>query len=61
MPVLWGSIVRHLLTAVAGALVGVGVTEPVATNFTQAAEPVLGGVLLYAIGQVWSIFDKTKK
>jgi hypothetical protein len=50
-----------LLTAVAGALVGVGVSEPAAADFTQAAEPVVGGILLYAIGQVWSIFDKTKK
>jgi hypothetical protein len=61
MPVFWGSIVRHLLTAVAGALVGVGVAEPAATDFVNAAEPVVGGILLYAIGQVWSIFDKTKK
>lgn len=61
MPVLYGSIIRHLLTAVAGALVGVGVAEPAAADFTQAAEPVVGGILLYAIGQVWSIFDKTKK
>ena len=61
MPVLYGSIIRHLLTAVAGALVGAGVSEPAATDFTQAAEPVVGGLLLYAIGQVWSIFDKTKQ
>lgn len=49
MPVLLGSVVRHLLTAVAGALVGVGVAEPAAADFTQAAEPVVGGLILYAL------------
>ena len=60
MPVLLGSVVRHLLTAVAGALVGVGVAEPAAEDFTQAAEPVVGGLILYALGQLWSIFDKKR-
>jgi hypothetical protein len=60
MPVLLGSVVRHLLTAVAGALVGVGVAEPAAADFTQAAEPVVGGLILYALGQIWSIFDKKR-
>jgi len=60
MPVLLGSVVRHLLTAVAGALVGVGVAEPAAADFTQAAEPVVGGLILYALGQLWSIFDKKR-
>jgi hypothetical protein len=60
MPVLLGSVVRHLLTAVAGALVGVGVAEPAAADFTQAAEPVVGGLILYAVGQIWSIFDKKR-
>jgi len=60
MPVLLGSVVRHMLTAVAGALVGVGVAEPAAADFTQAAEPVVGGLILYALGQIWSIFDKKR-
>ena len=60
MPVLLGSVVRHLLTAVAGALVGVGVAEPAVADFTQAAEPVVGGLILYALGQIWSIFDKKR-
>ena len=60
MPVLLGSVVRHLLTAVAGALVGAGVAEPAAADFTQAAEPVVGGLILYAVGQIWSIFDKKR-
>jgi uncharacterized membrane protein len=47
-----------LLTAVAGGLVTVGVAEPDAADFVATAEPVVGGVLLYAIAQVWSIFEK---
>ncbi len=58
MPILYRSIIRHLLTAVAGGLVTVGVAEPDAADFVATAEPVVGGVLLYAIAQVWSIFEK---
>jgi hypothetical protein len=61
MPVFLASIVRHLLTLAAGGLLTVGVSEADATNLVKAAEPVVGGALLYGIGQAWSLFDKRKK
>lgn len=56
-----GSIVRHLLTLVAGSLIGAGVSEHDATNLTQAAEPVVGGLIIYLLSQGWSFFDKKKR
>ena len=61
MSLLLGSVTRHLLTAIAGALMGAGISEPATADFTHAAEPVVGGLLLYAVGQLWSIFDKKPK
>jgi hypothetical protein len=61
MPVFLASIVRHLLTLAAGGLLAVGVSEADATNLVKAAEPVVGGALLYGIGQAWSLIDKRKK
>jgi hypothetical protein len=55
------SVVRHLLTLVAGGLIAVGVGERDAANLVQAAEPVVGGLLLYGMSQAWSWFDKRKK
>jgi len=40
---------------------GAGISEPATADFTHAAEPVVGGLLLYAVGQLWSIFDKKSK
>lgn len=61
MPMIIGSIVRHLLTALAGGLLGLGIEEAAATNLVEAATPVVSGALLYGIGQVWSIRDKKKR
>ena len=55
------SVVRHLLTLAAGGLIAIGVGERDAANLVQAAEPVVGGLLLYGMSQAWSWFDKRKK
>ena len=61
MPFFFGSILRHLLTLAAGGLLGLGVAEDDAHNLVKAAEPVLGGVVLYGISQAWSLVDSQKK
>lgn len=61
MPIILASIVRHLLTLVAGSLLTIGVSEADAHNLATAAEPVLSGAVLYGVSQVWSLKDKKKK
>ncbi len=60
MPILT-CVIRHLLTVAAGALMTVGVSEYDANNLVNAVEPIVSGVLLYSVGQSWSIFDKAKR
>jgi uncharacterized membrane protein len=60
MPII-KSVVRHLLTFAAGGLVVVGVSEHDSANLVNALEPVISGVLLYTIGQGWSLFDKQRQ
>lgn len=60
MPIIISSIVRHLLTLVAGGLLSVGVAQSDAENFANAAEPIASGVALYVLGQSWSLVDKKK-
>lgn len=61
MPVFLASIIRHLLTLAAGGLLAVGVNESDATNLVRAAEPVVGGVVLYGVGQAWSLIEKRRR
>lgn len=61
MPVIFASIVRHLLTLVAGGLLTIGVSEADASNLAQAAEPVVSGAVLYGVSQLWSLKDKKKR
>jgi hypothetical protein len=61
MPFFVASIVRHLLTLAAGSLLAIGVAEGDADNLVKAAEPVVGGAVLYGISQAWSLFDKKKR
>ena len=61
MPLFLASIIRHLLTLAAGGLLGIGITETDAQNLVTAAEPVVGGAVLYAASQAWSLFDKKKR
>ncbi len=48
-----GSLVRHVLTLAAGALVGKGLIE------SSAVEPVVGGAMA-VVGVAWSVFQKIK-
>lgn len=59
MPILT-CVIRHLLTVAAGALMTVGVSEYDANNLVNAVE-IVSGVILYSVGQSWSIFDKKKR
>lgn len=61
MSLFVASIIRHLLTLAAGGLLAIGVSEADAHNLIKAAEPVLGGAVLYLVSQVWSLFDKKKR
>lgn len=61
MPLFIASVIRHLLTLAAGSLLAVGVTEHDADNLVKAAEPVVGGAVLYGISQAWSLLDKKKR
>lgn len=61
MPVFLASLVRHLLTLAAGGLLTVGVSEADAHNLVRAAEPVVGGAVLYGVSQAWSLIDKKKR
>jgi len=60
MNAIIASVVRHLLTLLAGGLLAFGVSEGDAANLVKAVEPVVGGVILYLISQGWSLFDKKK-
>ena len=61
MPLIIASIIRHLLTLTAGGLLTVGVSEGDAQNLVKAAEPVIGGALLYGAAQAWSLVEKKKR
>lgn len=61
MPILLGSVIRHLLTLVAGSFLAVGVSEADAHSFAHAAEPVVSGAILYGASQAWSLFEKRKR
>lgn len=61
MPVFLASLIRHLLTLAAGGLLTVGVSEADAHNLVRAAEPVVGGAVLYGVSQAWSLLDKKKR
>lgn len=55
------SIVRHLLTLVAGSLLTIGVSEADTHNLAQAATPVVSGAVLYGVSQVLSIKNAKKR
>jgi hypothetical protein len=61
MEILIGSIVRHLLTLVAGSLLTIGVSEADTHQLAEAATPVVSGAVLYGVSQVWSFKDKKKR
>lgn len=56
-----GSVVRHTLTTLSGALLMIGVTPEQAGSFASSAEPVAMAVILYLGGLIWSFVEKKKK
>jgi hypothetical protein len=55
------SIVRHLLTLVAGSLLTIGISEADTQNLAQAATPVVSGAVLYGVSQVLSLKNAKKR
>ena len=61
MEIVIASVVRHLLTLLAGGLLTIGVSEADSHQLAQAATPVVSGAVLYGVSQVWSLKDKKKR
>lgn len=61
MEIIIFSIVRHLLTLVAGSLLTIGVNEADTQSLAQAATPVVSGVVLYGVSQVLSLKNLKKR
>jgi hypothetical protein len=55
-----GSLVRHLLSLVAGGLLTIGVGDAEVDKLADAVTPIVSGAILYGVSQVWSIKDKKK-
>ena len=56
-----GSLVRHAMTAVAGALIGLGVLSAQNQDkFVDANSEVVSGLALFAVGQGLSLLGKKK-
>lgn len=58
MQAIISSVIRHLLTVAAGALLSIGVTKSQADDLVKTVEPIGTGIVLYGISQAWSIKDK---
>lgn len=61
MEIIIASVIRHLLTLVAGGLLTIGVSEAETHQLAEAATPVVSGAVLYGVSQVWSLKDKKKR
>ncbi len=55
-----GSVIRHALTVVAGALGVVGLSEAQAAQFVTVNAEVIGAIVLYALGQGLSFIKINK-
>ena len=61
MSIIIQSIVRHVITLVAGSLLAIGVTAEQSEDLANSVIPVAEAAALYGIAQVWSIKDKKVK
>ena len=61
MSIIIQSIVRHVITLVAGSLLTIGVTAEQSEDLANSVIPVAEAAALYGIAQVWSIKDKKVK
>jgi hypothetical protein len=55
MKSILSSFIRNVLQVFAGALMAYGVSESDASEWVKASEPVLSGLLIYVVAQVWSL------
>ncbi len=56
-----GSVVRTLLATIAGLLISIGIPKESVDIFTNSADPILTGVILYIVTQGWSLLNKKTK
>jgi|DEB0MinimDraft_4_1074332.scaffolds.fasta_scaffold175336_1 hypothetical protein len=61
MSIIIQSIVRHVITLVAGSLLTIGVTAEQTDDLAKSVIPVVEAAALYGVAQVWSIKDKKVK
>ena len=61
MSIIIQSIVRHVITLVAGGLLTIGVTREQSDDLVKTVTPVAEAAVLYGIAQVWSIKEKKKR
>lgn len=55
---LVGSLVRHGISALSGALLSIGIQQAAVDSLANALVPILGGVVTYGVSQGWSILEK---
>jgi len=60
MNIVIASIVRHLLSALAGSLIAIGIADNDAHSFLLASEPVVTGLVIYVAAQAWSFAAKRR-
>jgi hypothetical protein len=61
MSLIIQSIVRHVITLAAGALLTIGITREQSDDLVKSVTPVAEAAALYGLAQVWSIKDKKKR
>jgi len=61
MSLIIQSIVRHVITLAAGALLSIGVTQQQSDDLAKSITPIAEAAALYGIAQVWSIKEKKKR
>ena len=52
------SVIRKLMTLLAGVLVGIGIEPEVIEQFTSSGTEVLIAAFLYIVAQVWSMAER---
>ena len=52
------SVIRKLMTLIAGVLVGVGINPELVNPWVGTTTEILIAVLLYLVAQTWSIVEK---
>jgi len=54
------STIRHLISAAAGLLVGIGADPSIVSEWKSSNEALIGAVVAWLISYVWSLLEKKK-